>query len=181
MIYWILGKWLHLNWIYIRHRCKQSHGKERGKLKFINSEYWYASTAWDALGYVSCKSWMSCLELHWVATVDFSHNKKSSCLSKAGWQKLCDQRSPEGQGLLRKEGPPTYAILSQRLVLSQFARFLKCFHRAFNKSHPALGKLKTKVSLLLYGFQQKSACFSLIVEIQNCCRKIRKYALYESS
>ena len=100
---------------------------------------------------------------------------------QARWQKLCDQRSPEGQGLLRKEGPPTYAILSQRLVLSQFARFLKCFHRAFNKSHPALGKLKTKVSLLLYGFQQKSACFSLIVKKQNCCRKIRKYALYESS
>ena len=24
-----------------------------------------------------------------------------------------EQRSPKGQGLLRKEGPPTYAILSQ--------------------------------------------------------------------
>ena len=31
--------------------------------------------------------------------------------------RLCDRRSPKGQGLLRKEGPPTYALL-QNLVLS---------------------------------------------------------------
>ena len=29
-----------------------------------------------------------------------------------GWQMLRKRRSPKGQGLLRKEGPPTYAILS---------------------------------------------------------------------
>ena len=48
-----------------------------------------------------------------------------------------EQRSPKGQGLLRKEGPPTYAILSQNLVLSQFMRFLRkssWFGRAFNES-----------------------------------------------
>ena len=28
-----------------------------------------------------------------------------------------EQRSPKGQGLLQKERPPTYAILSQNLVL----------------------------------------------------------------
>ena len=43
-----------------------------------------------------------------------------------------ERRSLKGQGLLRKEGPPTYAILSRNLVLSQFTRFLKGFHRAFN-------------------------------------------------
>ena len=48
-----------------------------------------------------------------------------------------EQRSPKGQGLLRKEGPPTYAILSRNLVMSRFTHFLTGFHRAFNKSHPA--------------------------------------------
>ena len=38
-----------------------------------------------------------------------------------------ERRSTKGQGLLRKEGPPTYAILSRNLVLSQFTRFLKGF------------------------------------------------------
>ena len=70
-----------------------------------------------------------------------------------------DRRSPKGQGLLRKEGPPTYAILSRNLVLSRFTRFLNGHHRAFYKSHPTLGVFSTKVSLLLKGFQQKSACF----------------------
>ena len=70
-----------------------------------------------------------------------------------------ERRSPKGQDLLRKEGPPTYVILSRNLVLSRFTRFLKGFHRAFYESHPALGELSTKVSLLLKGFQQKSTCF----------------------
>ena len=30
-----------------------------------------------------------------------------------GWQMLRERRSPKGQGLLRKEGPPKYAILSR--------------------------------------------------------------------
>ena len=38
-----------------------------------------------------------------------------------------EQRSPKGQGLLRKEGASTYAILSRNLLLSQFTRFLKGF------------------------------------------------------
>ena len=48
-----------------------------------------------------------------------------------------EQRSPKGQGLLRKEGPTTYAILSRNLVLSRFMRFLKGFHIALIESHPA--------------------------------------------
>ena len=44
------------------------------------------------------------------------------------WQKLRDQWSPKGQGLLPKNGPPMYAILSRNLVLSQFTCFLKGFH-----------------------------------------------------
>ena len=68
-------------------------------------------------------------------------------------------RSPKGQGLLRKEGPATDAILSPNLVLTHFKCSLKSFHRTFYESHPALGELSTKFSLLLKGFQQKSACF----------------------
>ena len=55
-----------------------------------------------------------------------------------------ERRSTEGQGLLRKEGPPTYAILLRNLVLSRFTRFLKGFRRAPNESHPAFIKLSTK-------------------------------------
>ena len=54
-----------------------------------------------------------------------------------------ERRSTKGQGLLRKEGPPTYAILSRNLVLSRFTPFLKGFHRAFNESHPAFVDLST--------------------------------------
>ena len=70
-----------------------------------------------------------------------------------------ERRSTKGQGLLRKEGPPTYAILSQNLVLSRFTRFLKGFHRVFNKSHPAFIELTTKAILLSKSFQQKPSCF----------------------
>ena len=55
-----------------------------------------------------------------------------------------ERRSTKGQGLLRKEGPPTYAILSRNLVLSRFTPFLKGFHRAFNESHPAFKELSMK-------------------------------------
>ena len=41
------------------------------------------------------------------------------------------RRYPKGQGLLRKEGPPKYAILSQNLVLSRFTLFMNGHHRAF--------------------------------------------------
>ena len=70
-----------------------------------------------------------------------------------------ERRSTKGQGLLRKEGHPTYAILSRNLVLSRFTGFLKGHHRAFYESHPALGVFSLKVSLLLKGFQQKLSCF----------------------
>ena len=53
------------------------------------------------------------------------------------------RRSPKGQGLLWKEGPPTYAILSQNLVLSRLTCVLNGFHRALNESHPAFVKLST--------------------------------------
>ena len=43
-----------------------------------------------------------------------------------------ERRSMKGQGLLRKEGPPTYAILS----------------RAFNEGHFAFVELSTKAILL---------------------------------
>ena len=74
-----------------------------------------------------------------------------SCLQTsrvADVERAREQRSPKGQGLLRKEGPPTYAILSQNLVLSRFMRFSKGFHRAFNESHPAFKELSRKAILL---------------------------------
>ena len=69
------------------------------------------------------------------------------------------RRYTKGQGLLWNEGPLTYVILSQNLVLSRFIRFFKGHHRAFYESKPDLGVFLPKVSLLLKGFQQKSACF----------------------
>ena len=58
----------------------------------------------------------------------------------AGCQMLRERRSPKGQGLIRKEGPPTYAILLRNLVLSQFTR---------NERHPdpAFVELSTKAIL----------------------------------
>ena len=104
--------------------------------------------------------------------VDFSRTFSPifACLTGFSWIKVTRlarvadvkvpqyRRYPKGQRLLQKEGPPTYAILSQNLVLSRFTRFLNGHHRAFYKSHPTLGVFSTKVSLLLKGFQQKSAC-----------------------
>ena len=58
-----------------------------------------------------------------------------------------ERRSTKGLGLLRQEGPPTYAILSRNLVLSRFTPFLKGFHRAFNESHPAFIELSMKAIL----------------------------------
>ena len=66
-----------------------------------------------------------------------------------------ERLSPKGQGLLRKEGPPTYAILSRNLVLSLFERLSQgfqrkpsCFHRAYYESHLAFVELSTKAILL---------------------------------
>ena len=67
-------------------------------------------------------------------------------------------RSPKCEGLLRKEGPRTYAILSRNLLLSQFICFLKGFRRAFNESNPAFGELSMNVNMLSEDFQQMSAC-----------------------
>ena len=52
-------------------------------------------------------------------------------------ERACEQRSPKGQGLLRKKGAPTYAILSQNL----YCRNLRAFSKASQ------------------GFQQKPSCF----------------------
>ena len=72
-----------------------------------------------------------------------------------------ERRSTKGQGLLRKEGPPTYAILSRNLVLSRFTCFANGFHRAFNERHPdpAFVELSTKAILLSQSFQRKPSCF----------------------
>ena len=77
----------------------------------------------------------------------------------AGVGGLQDRRSTKGQGLLQKEGPPTYAILSRHLVLSRFTLFERlslssigkssCFRRALNESHPAFVELSMKVILIL--------------------------------
>ena len=100
---------------------------------------------------------------------------------------------PKGQCFLRKEGLPTYAILSRKLVLTHLTHFIKGFHRAFFKSHPDLGGLSTKVSLLLKGFRQKLAwgkrvCVwvsplttTIVKTKQKIVATICKFALYESS
>ena len=59
-----------------------------------------------------------------------------------------ERRSPKGQGLLRKEGPPTYDILSRNFLLLRFTRFLKGFRRALNESHPAFVEHSTTAILL---------------------------------
>ena len=85
-----------------------------------------------------------------------------------------DRRSPKGQGLLRKEGPPTYAIFSRNLILSRFTRFMNGHHRAFYKKSSYFGSvfiesqlsqlafegLPTKVSLLSESFRRVSREFS---------------------
>ena len=89
---------------------------------------------------------------HWFCySAPFWHWNKLllQCRSRvADVARARERRSPKGQGLLRKEGPPTYAILSRNLVLSRFARFLKGFHRALNESHRAFVELSTKAIML---------------------------------
>ena len=116
---------------------------------------------------------IQCNLIHWilVQVVQF-HSVQFNC--NCNWVTKChichgyrvaDVGEPrerwctKGQGLLRKEGHPTYAILFQNLVSSRLTRFLRGHHGALYKSHPALGVFSTKVSLLLKGFQQKSARF----------------------
>ena len=65
---------------------------------------------------------------------------------------MLDWQSPNGQGLLRKGGPPTCAILSPNLVLSQCTHFLKGFHRALSKKQLVFKGLSTKVSLFSESF-----------------------------
>ena len=69
-----------------------------------------------------------------------------------------ERRSTKGKGLLRKEGPPTYGILSRNLVLSRFTRFLKGFHRALNESHPAFN-FQRKLSCFLIAFNENHPAF----------------------
>ena len=79
--------------------------------------------------------------------VDFSRTFSPifACLTGFSWIKVTRlarvadvkvpqyRRYPKGQRLLQKEGPPTYAILSQNLVLSRFTRFMNGHHRASTK------------------------------------------------
>ena len=99
--------------------------------------------------------------LSWHCTIATSSTTPSASINcrVADVEGPQDRRSTKGQGLLRKEGPPTYAILSQNLVLSRFTRFMKGHQRAFYESHPTLRVFSTKVSLILKGIQQKSARF----------------------
>ena len=73
------------------------------------------------------------------------------------WNKVPDveeeqeRRFTKGPSLLRKEGPPTFAILSRNLVLSRFdwlsqsfERKTSCFRRGFNESHHTFWELSTK-------------------------------------
>ena len=99
-------------------------------------------------------------ETDWNSNQETDWNSNHETYKKyqpSGWQMLREQRSLKGQGLLRKEGPPTYAILSRNLVLSRFferlsqgfRRKLSCFRRAFNETHPAFVELSMKAILLL--------------------------------
>ena len=98
---------------------------------------------------------------------------------------LRNRRSTKGQGLLRKEGPPTYAILSQNVVLSRFTlslsfeRKTSCSGRAFNESHPASSELSMKDTLILlsYSVQLKPSCFCRAFNI----RAVDKYFLGETN
>ena len=69
-----------------------------------------------------------------------------------------DQRSPKGQGLVQKEGPPTYAILSRKLVLSRCTCFLKGFHKASTKVL-LLSESFNESQLDFEGLSTNSACF----------------------
>ena len=90
----------------------------------------------------------------------FNSSQKNSHPSRvADVEEPHNWRCTKGQGLLRNGGHQTYAILSQNYVLSRFTRFMNGHHRAFYENHPTLGVFSTNVSLLLMGFQQKSACF----------------------
>ena len=71
-------------------------------------------------------------------------------------------RCMKGQGLLRKEGPPTYTILSRNLVLSRYTCVLKGHHRAFYESHPALGAFSTSVRLLSESFWRARFCRAFV-------------------
>ena len=66
-----------------------------------------------------------------------------------------ERRSPKGQGLLQKEGPPKLSIVAIYMFFSK-----------------AFMELSTKFSLLLKGFQQKSACFQrAFVELSESFRR----------
>ena len=53
----------------------------------------------------------------------------------------------ERSGSSTKGRSPNIRYLSRNLVLSQFTRFLKAFHRAFNESHPAFIELSKRAIL----------------------------------
>ena len=67
---------------------------------------------------------------------------------------FCERKDPQ---LLR---PNIRYFVAKLSIVAIYALFERThYDRAFYESHPALGVFSTKVSLLLKGFQQKSACF----------------------
>ena len=109
---------------------------------------------------------------------------------------MADSEGPKGQGLLRKEEPPTYAIFSETLVLSRLTRFLKghscrafvepafgellesplpeSFRRAFRE--PDFGDLfgKKYISKHLKGCLREGACVCVSLLITTNCLFSRK-------
>ena len=107
----------------------------------LNLEHKLIMVVWK-ISWQKCSSKLSFRYLE--VAISFKMNQDGTCCASSAH---------------RKVRVPTNAILSRNLVLSRFTCFLKCHHRAFYESHPALGVFSTTVNLLLKGFQQKSACF----------------------
>ena len=118
--------------------------------------------------------WASChlaiLSVWWLVNLSACQFKSvatvqgARCCATGGHRKV--------RVFYERKDPPKYTILSRNLVLSQFKRLLKGFHRASNESHPAFVELWTKAILLSQSFQQKVFCFcSTFNESQSCfCR-----------
>ena len=71
-----------------------------------------------------------------------------------------EQRFPKGQGLLRKKGPPTYAILSRNLVLAPFTSFRNL----------TIANLKIRTLRKLWGILLQSPKASQ--PLPGCCKTI---------
>ena len=86
--------------------------------------FWLESRTLD----ICLRNYLSAVSLTWIGTIPAMPTKKYFSADAypyrvADVEGAWERRSAKGQGVLRKEGPPTYAILSQNLVLSPFTRF----------------------------------------------------------